>query len=121
MTEEEEKTSGLVFVALMFIGAGIGLMFGRPDVGGAIGMGLGFLAMALLKSRYAEIKPEKSATIGHKEGAALLAIVGILFIAGGISLLLGITIPWEVVGGALAVAVGLAFLAGAFRLLRLGS
>ena len=26
----------------MFIGAGIGLLFGRADVGGAIGMGVGF-------------------------------------------------------------------------------
>ena len=32
---------------------------------------------------------------GHKEGAALLALVGLLFIAGGVSLLLGIAIPWE--------------------------
>ena len=36
---EVEKASGLFFVALMFIGAGIGLLFNRPDVGGAIGMG----------------------------------------------------------------------------------
>lgn len=32
--------SGLVFVALMFIEAGVGLLFERPDVGGVIGMGL---------------------------------------------------------------------------------
>lgn len=52
MNEENgHNIGGLVFVALMFIGAGIGLLFGRPDAGGAIGMGLGFLAMAYLRAK----------------------------------------------------------------------
>jgi len=56
---EAEKISGPIFVVLMFIGAGVGLIFGRPDVGGAIGMGIGFLVMVLIKTKYKEIKPEK--------------------------------------------------------------
>lgn len=48
---EDTHIGGLVFVACMFVGGGLGLLFDRPDVGGAIGMGVGFLAMALLKSR----------------------------------------------------------------------
>jgi hypothetical protein len=33
------------------IGAGIGLASHRPDVGGAIGMGIGFLLMAFLRNK----------------------------------------------------------------------
>ncbi len=46
------SSRGLLFVASMFIGAGLGLAFDRPDVGGAIGMGVGFLAMALVRLRH---------------------------------------------------------------------
>ncbi|HDI86540.1 MAG TPA: hypothetical protein ENF83_03955 [Candidatus Korarchaeota archaeon] len=119
MGDEEEERAGLVFVALMFIGAGVGLLFGRPDVGGAIGMGLGFLAMAVLRSRYAEVRAEETAVIGRREGSVLLAVIGLVFIGGGLSMLLGLKIPWEVLGGLLAVAVGLAFLSAAFKLVRL--
>ena len=120
MRDEGEERAGLVFVALMFIGAGVGLLFGRPDVGGAIGMGLGFLAMAILRSRYAEVRAEETAVIGRLEGSALLAIVGLIFLGGGLGMLLGLEIPWKVLGGLLGVAVGLAFLSAAFKLLRLG-
>ncbi len=47
---EKQKKSGaiggIVFVGCMFIGAGIGMAMGQVQVGGAIGMGVGFLAMA---------------------------------------------------------------------------
>ena len=39
---------GVIFVGCMFVGGGLGLLFGRPDVGGAIGMGLGFICMGLV-------------------------------------------------------------------------
>lgn len=53
MTDERERrhVPGLLFVACLFIGGGIGLAFGRPEVGGAIGMGVGFLVMALVALR----------------------------------------------------------------------
>ena len=40
-----------MLVACMFIGAGIGMLFGKVAVGGAIGMGVGFLAMAILRMK----------------------------------------------------------------------
>lgn len=43
---KKEDVSGLLFVGCMFIGAGIGFLTGHLVVGGAIGMGVGFLAMA---------------------------------------------------------------------------
>lgn len=46
----EDIVGGLVFVVLMFIGAGVGLLFERPAAGRTIGMGLGFLAMAYLRA-----------------------------------------------------------------------
>jgi len=115
---EGEKVSGLVFVALMFIGAGIGLFFGRPDVGGAIGMGVGFLVMAFVRARYKEFKPEKTAVISPLMGSIVLGLVGVLFILGGLALLFNIQLPWKVLGGLGAIAVGLLFIVAAFNLVK---
>ena len=116
---EAEKISGLIFVALMFIGAGIGLIFGRPDAGGAIGMGIGFLAMALIKTKYKEIKPEKTAIISPMMGSLVLGLVGILFITAGLVLLFNIQIPWRVLAGLVTLAIGFLFIIVAFNLIRL--
>ncbi|RDD52793.1 MAG: hypothetical protein BA066_07770 [Candidatus Korarchaeota archaeon NZ13-K] len=118
MGEKERDPSGLVFVSLMFIGAGVGLLFDRPDVGGAIGMGLGFMAMAYIRAKYKELRPEESLIVGRRPGSVLLALIGLLFIIGGIGLLLGVEISMRYVGGLMLVALGLIFLAAAFRLLR---
>ena len=39
---------GVFFVGCMFIGAGIGMFFDAVPVGGAIGMGFGFIAMGII-------------------------------------------------------------------------
>ena len=54
---EEKKKSGsaiggVVFVGCMFIGGGIGLLYGMPQVWGAIGMGIGFIAMGAIWAYY---------------------------------------------------------------------
>jgi hypothetical protein len=36
----------------MFIGGGIGMFMGKTNVGGAIGMGVGFIAMAVIYMYY---------------------------------------------------------------------
>lgn len=43
---KSKNVGGLVFIGCMFIGAGIGMALGKVQVGGAIGMGVGFLGMA---------------------------------------------------------------------------
>ena len=116
---EEERVSGLLFVALMFIGAGIGLLFGRPDVGGAVGMGVGFLAMAFIKAKYREVKAEKTAVISPLAGSLVLGLIGVLFIVAGLALLFNIQIPWRILGGLGALAIGFLFIAAAFNLIRL--
>ncbi len=50
-SKELKDISGLVFVGCMFIGGGIGFLINQVVFGGAIGMGVGFLAMAYLKSK----------------------------------------------------------------------
>lgn len=47
MEKKGAKIGGLLFVGCMFIGAGIGMLYGNVKVGGAIGMGVGFIAMAI--------------------------------------------------------------------------
>ncbi len=42
---------GLLFVGFLFLGMGLGLYYGRVDVGTLIGMGLGFIAMAATRAR----------------------------------------------------------------------
>jgi len=89
MGEEEEKDkelAGLVFVACMFIGAGIGLLFGRPDVGGAIGMGVGFLLMGVLRVK--RVKPSETViSLPRNFGQAALCLVGALMIILGLFIL----------------------------------
>lgn len=48
MENKGSKIGGLLFAGCMFIGGGIGMLFGNVTVGGAIGMGVGFVVMALV-------------------------------------------------------------------------
>ena len=53
-TKKRKGFTGLVFVGCMFLGAGIGMALGHTNVGGCIGMGVGFLAMAILRLKLGE-------------------------------------------------------------------
>jgi hypothetical protein len=54
--DEKKKTGpaigGILFTGCMFIGGGIGMAMDNVPVGGAIGMGVGFLAMAAVWAFY---------------------------------------------------------------------
>jgi hypothetical protein len=43
--------SGAAFVGFLLIGLATGLLYGRPDVGVLMGLGVGFIAMALLADK----------------------------------------------------------------------
>lgn len=49
MEKHQWGVSGLVFVGCMFVGGGLGAMFGAPQIGWLLGMGVGFLGMALTR------------------------------------------------------------------------
>lgn len=46
---KEEDVTGLSFVGCLFIGLGIGLLYGNAGGGVLIGLGAGFIVMAFLK------------------------------------------------------------------------
>ncbi len=115
--KDVEKISGLIFISLMFIGAGIGLLFGRPDVGGAIGMGIGFLAMAFLRYWGIKLKSEKTVSLKGSLGSIILASIGIMFIFSGVALLFDLEFLIKYVLGIIAIAIGLVFLSIAFKLI----
>lgn len=45
------ERGGLAFVGCLFLGAGVGMLMGNVAAGGAIGMGAGFIAMAIFGKR----------------------------------------------------------------------
>lgn len=102
--KEKKEIGGLVFVACMFIGAGIGLLFGRADVGGAIGMGVGFLTMAFLRGkevRRVEVSvPKTLPSIG-------LTLVGLLLIATGILLFVSPELLYPYLAGVASIILGI--------------
>jgi peptidoglycan/LPS O-acetylase OafA/YrhL len=95
-----------MFVACMFIGAGIGLIFRRPDVGGAIGMGVGFLLMGLVRPRVEPVEVKVPTTAS----GYLILVLGVAFIVGGIGVIYFPRIIYPYLGGALAILLGIGFL-----------
>ncbi len=45
--KKDKDPGGLFFVGSLFVGLGIGMYFGRPDVGVLTGLGVGFILMGL--------------------------------------------------------------------------
>lgn len=105
----EEEVAGLAFVACMFIGAGIGLLFGRPDVGGCIGMGVGFLVMGILHTKGIEQSPV-TISLPKSFGHIALSIIGILVIVVGLCLLYDSDLLYPYVVSIGVVTVGIIIL-----------
>jgi len=103
--------AGLSFIACILFGAGIGLLFGRSDVGGSIGVGAGFLVMALIGTRVLEPTP---ITIGlpRSFGRILLAAVGALIIVCGLFILYNVDLLYPWVAGIGTVVMGLVIFVG---------
>lgn len=110
MSETEvRRFAGLAFVACMFIGAGIGLAFKRPDVGGAIGMGVGFLLMGFLRLR--GIRVREAITLPTKLPNIVLSLAGSLLIAWGACLIFYPSVVYPYLAGISAIIIGLLLVA----------
>ncbi len=113
---KRDESSGLLFVAFMFLGMGVGYLLGDTAAGLFIGMGIGFMAMAYVRAKgqeygeEAQIERDISTSSGRIWGTAIMILVGIGFILGGLSLLLGWRIPWNKLGGIFLILLGMAFL-----------
>ena len=106
-----EKFDGKVFVAFMFLGLGIGIMFDQAGAGIMIGMGLGFIAGTLI-----HIEPGSVVLkIPPVMVGATMGILGLVFLLSGLSLLIGLEIPWKIVGGLALSVVGVAILVSGFK------
>ncbi len=102
----ESRIGGLVFVACMFVGADIGLFFGRPDVGGCLGMGIGFLIMAFLRAKGVKSSP-MALTLPTSLGRIILCAIGALIVAAGVCLLYNPALLYPYLAGIGAVVIGL--------------
>ncbi len=49
--EKHSKLSWAVYIGSMFIGMGIGALYDHEDIGIFIGLGVGFIASALIESK----------------------------------------------------------------------
>lgn len=63
LKNKKYSIGGFLFVGWMFIGTGIGSWLNAMQIGMYLGMGAGFIAMAL---SYLLIKPEKTTNNGHE-------------------------------------------------------
>jgi len=109
--EDARHFSGLVFVACMFIGAGVGLAFGRPDVGGAIGMGVGFFLMGLIRVKGVQPQPI-TLSLPSSFPALTVTVLGVIVILAGVFLLWAPEMVYPYLAAFAAIAVGVLILAG---------
>ena len=101
---EARRFAGMAFVACMFIGAGMGLMFDRPDVGGAIGMGVGFLLMGFIRVR--GVKVSEALVLPRTLPNIIFLLIGALLTIWGVALILCPEIIWPYLSGVSAIALG---------------
>ncbi len=105
-----------VFVGLMFVGMGIGLMVGETAAGMFLGMGAGFILASLVKIERPKVTIEPpTAKIG------LLSIVaGIVFILMGLGELgiVQLKEAMSILWGVILILLGLAFIFGGITLLK---
>ncbi len=105
---------GAIFVGMMFLGMGIGMFFDRAGEGTILGLGAGFIAMALVPEH--EEERGRRRFIHHWSWASsiVLGLIGLGFILWGLYMLGLLTIPAElgrIIGGVVILLIGLGFIA----------
>ncbi len=104
-----KRLGGFIFVACMFLGMGIGMLFGRSGAGTLIGMGVGFVIMGLFMSGILKVKTTETVKITIRTSFILtsLIIAGTFFIGIGLGLIFNIKILIRYISGLLCIAVGI--------------
>jgi len=88
----------------MFLGIGIGMIFGHTGAGTLIGMGIGFILMQFFNSR----RVTTFGTYRYNSMKFLTMIfIGIVFILLGLSMLNIIEIPWSSIGALFLIIIGI--------------
>lgn len=103
---EARHFSGILFVACMFIGGGIGMLFNHTGAGWILGMGVGFLLMALVKLKGVEPTPI-AITLPKTLPFILLTAIGGLLILSGACLILNPQLLYPYLIGFITIAIGL--------------
>jgi hypothetical protein len=103
---EDRDVGGLLIPAGLFIGLGIGLLVGRPDVGVLAGLGAGFLGLAFVRAREVPVEVH----VPSRSGDVLMILIGIMFVIAAIGL---VYFPFQIfpyLGAAFLVLLGFWFL-----------
>jgi Ca2+/Na+ antiporter len=98
----QRNFEGMFIPAFLLIGIGIGLLFGRPDVGALTGLGAGFIAMGIAKI----IKspgPGLSSALGR---SFFPIFIGVVFILAGLGLVYFPGFIWPYVGALVLIVLG---------------
>ena len=96
-----------IFIGFMFLGLGLGMLYGNTGAGLLIGMGIGFIVSSLL-SKGKRIFIEAGVT--HRSILITSLILGGILIFFGLWVLGIITISWNVIAGFLLLLLGIAFI-----------
>ena len=113
-----------LFLASMFIGIGIGMIFNSAGTGAIIGTGIGFLLMGLFgkeenskKERISDIKFYQSISKSRFLRNTSSIIIGLGFITGGLIMIGLITIPehvYKYLSALIIMIIGVVFLVTGF-------
>ncbi|GEM_PF-1039788 len=99
-----KKLSAFLFVACILIGTGLGLLFGRPDVGSVLGTGVGFILMGVFRHKTIV---EEQIRIPIYLPATFFTISGIILIATGICMFLNLQKILQYIGAIACIVIGL--------------
>jgi hypothetical protein len=89
----------------MFMGVGIGLAFEKPDASAVVGMGVGLLLMALIRSKSVQLKPV-TISVPKELWRAVFLTIGLLVIASGFCLLFRPELLHPYIAGLVIIVVG---------------
>ena len=110
----EDRWSWEVFVGCMFIGMGIGMVFGHSGAGTLIGMGVGFILSSMIRVSRFERKPLFKVRIT----SPIMGLIGLFFILLGLRSL-GILyipeIPSNILWGVALLLLGIMFIYSSIR------